>query len=346
MRWSRVHIEAIGYELPGEKVRSLDLEARLAPVYDALRLQPGQLEALTGIRERRMWPEGTRMAPSATAAARKALQESGLAASDLGAVVYAGVCKDDLEPATACAVAAALGTSPDAWVFDIANACLGVLNGMVEIANRIELGQIKAGLVVASESSRHIVERTIERLLGTPSLDEFRNCIATLTGGSGAVAVLLTDASIAKSSHRLLGGAALSAPQHHELCRWGPPMGLLGEMPSVANTDASAILGHGVDLGKRTWARFLGNLDWQQDDVDRVICHQVGGGNRRAILGSLGVAEEKDFSTFPTLGNMGTVALPATAAIASQVGFLKSGHKVAFLGIGSGLNCLMLGVQW
>src|SRR4051794_1592860 len=147
MRWSRVHIEAIGYEIPEERVRSTDLEARLAPLYDALRLQPGQLEALTGIRERRFWPPGQRMAACATKAARKALAQSGVKAEDLGAVIYAAVCRDDLEPATACEVAHALGTSPDAWIFDLSNACLGVMNGMVEIANRIELGQIRAGLV-------------------------------------------------------------------------------------------------------------------------------------------------------------------------------------------------------
>jgi len=346
MRWSRVHLEAIAYELPAERVRSAEIEARLAPLYEALRLQPGQLEALTGIRERRVWPSGTRMAPVAAAAARKALAQCGLDAEALGAVIYAGVCRDDLEPATACRVAAEIGAPPEAWVYDISNACLGAINGMVEIANRIELGQIRAGVVVAAESSRHIVEETIRRLLGRPSLEEMRLCLATLTGGSGAVAVILADGSIARAPTRLLGGAGLSAPAHHGLCRWGPPEGLLGERPSVANTDASQILTHGVELGRRTWARFLETMGWTAAEVDKVICHQVGGGNRRAILGALGIDERRDFSTYPTLGNMGTVALPATAAIAAQAGFLKPGDRVGFLGIGSGLNCLMLGLQW
>jgi len=347
MRWSRVYIEAIGYELPDERVRSTDLEARLAPLYDALRLQPGQLEALTGIRERRFWPQGQRMAPCAAQAARKALAQTAVTPADLGAVIYAGVCRDDLEPATACGVADAIGTSPDAWIFDVSNACLGVLNGMVEIANRIELGQIRAGVVVASESSRHIVEQTLARLLAAPGLDELKACLATLTGGSGAAAVVLSDGSFGNAAaHRLLGGAALSAPRHHELCRWGPPEGLLGERPSVANTDAAAILANGVDLGRHTWERFTQELGWSAETLDRVICHQVGGSHRRSILSSLGLADGKDFSTFPTLGNMGTVALPATAAIAAQAGFLRSGDRVGFLGIGSGLNCLMLGVQW
>ncbi|MHB1559906.1 MAG: 3-oxoacyl-[acyl-carrier-protein] synthase III C-terminal domain-containing protein, partial [Isosphaeraceae bacterium] len=54
----------------------------------------------------------------------------------------------------------------------------------------------------------------------------------------------------------------------------------------------------------------------------------------------------KDFSTFPYLGNMGTVSLPLSAALAEERQHLVSGDRVAFLGIGSGLNCMMLGLDW
>ena len=55
---------------------------------------------------------------------------------------------------------------------------------------------------------------------------------------------------------------------------------------------------------------------------------------------------EQDFVTYDSLGNTGTVALPISAAIAQERGFLASGQRVAFLGIGSGLNCMMMGVEW
>ena len=58
MNYSRVFIDAIGYELPAEVVTTQELEARLRPVYQALRLAEGQLEALTGIAERRWWEPG------------------------------------------------------------------------------------------------------------------------------------------------------------------------------------------------------------------------------------------------------------------------------------------------
>ena len=85
---------------------------------------------------------------------------------------------------------------------------------------------------------------------------------------------------------------------------------------------------------------------WRTSDVDRVICHQVGSGHRREVLSALGVDETRDFSTFADLGNIGTVSVPLTAARAAEEGFLRAGDRVGLLGIGSGLNCLMLGVQW
>ena len=55
MNYTSVHINSFGYELAPVVVTSAELEARIAPVYEKLRIAPGQLEALTGINERRWW---------------------------------------------------------------------------------------------------------------------------------------------------------------------------------------------------------------------------------------------------------------------------------------------------
>jgi len=156
--FNEVYLAALGYELGPEVVTTAELEDRLAPVYGKLGILPGQLEAWTGIVERRWWQQGAGIATGAILAARKALANSTVRPADLGAVIYAGVCRENFEPATACAVADALGVRGDATVYDLSNACLGVLNGMIDIANRIELGQIRAGLVVSCESAREINE--------------------------------------------------------------------------------------------------------------------------------------------------------------------------------------------
>ena len=399
MRYSRVHMESIGYQLAPVVVTTDELEQRLSPLYDVLHIAPGQLEALTGIAERRWWEEGHLLSDGAANAARRAMQQSNVEPRDIEALVYTGVCRENFEPATACAVAAQLDISTDANVYDTSNPCLGVLNGIIDIANRIELKQIRAGMVVSCESSREIVNIVIERMLKDKSMDTFTQSLATLTGGSGAVAVLLTDGSFDNPhTHRLRGAVTKAAPEHHRLCRWGItltpvalgelmfspdkllnaidqvmepdalpsamrelmtheklPPALLNIMPSeklpaaltqFMSTDSVAVLKHGAKLGVRTWGAFLTKMGWARDQVDKVICHQVGEGHRATILNALGIDPSKDFSTFRHLGNIGTVSVPLTAAIAHQRQFLKPGDRVSFLGIGSGLNCLMLGWEW
>jgi len=352
LKYSRVYLTALGYELGPQVVTSAELEERLAPVYKHLNLHPGQLEAWTGIAERRWWQPDARLSAGAAVAAQKALSKSGVRASDLGVLIYAGVCRENFEPATACAVADALGVKGGASVYDLSNACLGVLNGMLDIANRIELGQIRAGLVVSCESAREINEIMLERMLGEVSMDQFAEALATFTGGSGAVAMLLTDGSFhgdskeKKAGHRLLGAVSQVAPEHHRLCRWGLEASDGLQHVQYMSTDSVSVLKYGVQLGQQTWQVFLKELGWTASQVDRVICHQVGSGHQDAILRSLQVPKEKDYVTYRFLGNMGTAALPVTAAIAEERGVLKAGQRVGFLGIGSGLTCLMVGLEW
>lgn len=346
MRWERVCVEAIAYELPDQIVQSDVLEARLAPLYRRFHLGAGQVQALTGIRERRVWDDAPELSRRAAAAARKAMAQAGLAPEDVGALIYGSVNRENLEPATACPVADQLGIRGDALVMDVANACLGVLNGMAIVADMIELGRIRAGIVVAAETSREIVDDTIERMLRDASMETFRLCIASLTGGSGAVAVVLMDSRDSVTGRRLVGGASLSAPEHHRIARWGPSEGLLGRSPWVMETDATAVLKHGVALGKRTFAKLLATLDWTADDLDKTICHQVGSGHRSQVLSAMGIPKHKDFITYETLGNIGPVSLPLTAAMADEQGFFDPGDRVGFLGIGTGLNCFMMGLEW
>ena len=71
-----------------------------------------------------------------------------------------------------------------------------------------------------------------------------------------------------------------------------------------------------------------------------------GSTHRRKLYEALGLDEAKDFSTFETLGNTGSVALPVTLAQAVAAGAVREGDRVALLGIGSGLNSLMLALEW
>jgi 3-oxoacyl-[acyl-carrier-protein] synthase-3 len=346
MLYNNVYLDAFGYELPPNVITSDDLENRLEPFYEALHFQKGQLEAITGIRERRFWDAGFKMHAGAVRAGEKALEATHVSPADIGMLIYGGVCRDNLEPATACAVAHGLGLGSETQLYDVSNACLGILNGIVQVANAIELGHILAGLIVSCESARQIIDITIDRLLKTRDMEVFKKTIATLTGGSGAVAVILTAASLSSSGHRILGGAARSAAAHHQLCVWGPDTGMPASGLHVMETDSVAVLQNGVTLGIETFKAFNKELCWSDEQPDKIICHQVGATHQRTILDAIGIPKSKDFTTFAYLGNIGTVSLPITAAIAHEREFLLKGDIVGFLGIGSGLNCLMLGLKW
>ena len=346
MNYSKVEITAIGYELAPIVVSSDELEARLIPMMKRLHIPEGQLEFLTGISERRWWPPNTPVSQGAITAGKKAIATAGVPLADIGSVIYCGVCRELYEPATACRVAHGLGIRDSTAVYDISNACLGVLNGILEVANRIELGQIRAGLVVSCETAREINDTMIERMLQMDDMKTFTTALATLTGGSGAVAVLLTDGSFNNNEgHQLLGGVIQVAPEHHELCRWGIEKNN-GTYRPFMSTDSVAVLKHGLKLVAHTWDIFLQEMEWTRDEIDRVICHQIGSLHQNEILKNIDVPPGKDFTTFEHLGNIGTVSLPMTAAIADERGVIERGDKVSFLGIGSGLNCMMLGWEW
>lgn len=347
MKYNNVFMNAIGYHLPEEVVSTQAIEERIQPVYDTLRIPVGQLEQMTGIKERRWWPQNYKVADGAAVAAINALDQTPFSADDLDILIYAGVCRDYYEPATACAVANELGMKDSAMVYDLSNACLGVLNGIVEIANRIELGQVDVGMVVSCESSRDINEDTIAKMLENRNIDFFKQTLATLTGGSGAVAIVLSNDTMASSaSHRIIGGANRSDNRQHELCRWGVRRLPERMLEQFLSTDAIGVMKYGVQLGVKTFAALLAELKWAHEAIDKTISHQVSRGHRASILKALGLKEACDFPTFDRLGNMGTVSLPLSAAMANEQGFLVKGDRVGFLGIGSGLNCLMLGVEW
>ena len=346
----QVHLASIGIEMAPEVVTSAAIEETLAPAWQTMGIAPGQLEHLTGVAERRWWPKKTSISEMSARACQHALDQANMTGDQIDRLSYTGVCRESYEPATGCAVAAKLELPMDVEIHDISNACLGSMDGIVLASDAIRLGRIDAALVVCCESAREIVEIAQQKLLHTPKMDHFISTLATLTGGSGAAAMLLVSSRISTAGPRLLGTAHGTDPRWYSLCRWGVEVDPEQDHPAARiefmETDSIGVLQHGIELGTRTWRRFLEQMQWSPADVDRTICHQVGSAHRQKILPSLGLSEQNDFITYPFLGNMGTVSIPMTAAIAAERGILEAGNKVTFLGIGSGLVCRMIGWEW
>ncbi|MBT5552069.1 MAG: 3-oxoacyl-ACP synthase III [Nitrospina sp.] len=348
MHFEKVFIEGLAYHLPDNIVTSNEIEERLAPLYERLKLPEGRLELMSGIQERRFWEKGVFPSQVATVAGKKAIAQSGVDPKQIGCLISASVCRDFLEPSTASVIHNNLKLPGEAFVFDVSNACLGVLNGMSIIASMIEQNQILAGLVVAGENGGPLVNNTIETLLARKDItrNEVKSSFASLTIGSSAVGVVLAHEKVAKQGHRLLGGVSMAETQFNHLCRGSDDSGAGGEWSPLMDTDSETLMKEGCRLAGKTWARTREVLGWSNEEVNRVFCHQVGKGHRKLMYESVGLDPEKDFSTLEFLGNTGSASLPTTLAMGIEKNVLKSGDKAALLGIGSGLNCLMMGVEW
>ncbi len=347
MRYRRVCVEAFAHTLPPHVVTSVELERRLTPVYERLGLPHGRLELMTGIRERRFFDPGTRPGTVSCETALKALAQAGLERRDYGLLVHGSVCRDQMEPATACRVHQACRMPVGCPAIDVSNACLGLLSGLLLIADQIELGRIRAGVVVGTETGRDLVESTVDWLATDPNVTrkDGKRAFASLTSGSGSAAIVLCDESISRRKARLLGGAVLTDTTHNQLCAGGLEAGR-GDGRPLMDTDSEGLLHAGVNLALGTWDRFLTNLGWSPNDVQKTVTHQVGRQHRKLLLDGLNLPESLDYPTVEFLGNTGAVALPTAASLAIETGHIQPGDTVAMLGIGSGLSCTMLGMEW
>ena len=348
MQYQNVCLEAVSYCLPDETVSSEEIERRLEPLYRRLRLPEGRLELMSGIRERRFWEPGVLPSDKSIASGELAVAAAGIDRDRIGALIHGSVCRDYLEPATACRVHHGLGLSRRCVLYDVSNACLGLMNGILQAANMIELGQVPAALVLGTESSRPLVETTIEALNRDLSLtrSSIKSAIASLTIGSASSAVLLTHRELSRTGNRLLAAAVRANTDFHQLCQSGRDEAVGSGMQPLMETDSEQLMREGIATGVETFRDFLDEARWQPADIGRTFCHQVGAVHRKMMLESLGLASERDFVTFPWLGNTGSVALPVTLAIGLQGGHVQAGDRIAMLGIGSGINCVMLAVQW
>lgn len=343
MRFRNVFLESIVAALPPVVLTSAALEERLRPLYDRLKLPFGRLELMTGIKERRLWEPGTLPSEASARAVRAVLGKTAVPLAAMGVLVHGAVSRDMLEPATAAFVHRSSGLPAEMQVLDVSNACLGFLNACTLVGGLIESGQIRAGIVTCGENGGPLIEETIRRLCeGDLDRQQIKPFFANLTIGSAAVAAVLCHRDLApEGAPRLVGGVARAATEHSALCQGDHTRGNALAM----QTDSEQLLLAGVETARATWIDLGRELGLAEKDFDRFVCHQVGVMHRRRLYETLGLDPAKDFSTFEQFGNTGSAALPLTLVRAREAGFIAAGHRVGLLGIGSGINCVMLALE-
>jgi 3-oxoacyl-[acyl-carrier-protein] synthase III len=339
MHFSNVAIESVVYDLPPHIVTSGELEDRLAEVTARLKLPANPIQPLTGIAERRFWDEGVPVHQVAARAARRAIAAAGIEPEQVGLLINTSICKDFLEPSMASLIHGDVGLEPECMNFDLANACLGFMNG-IEVAGRmIDAGLVDYALLVDGESARDVVESTVRCLLDPETTaQDFWDSFATLTLGSAAVAMVLARADLSWTLHRVNGCVTLADTTQNRLS--------VGTAERMV-TDSTHLMKTGVNLAKKTWTLASDRLAaWSPTSIGQFICHQVGHAHMAALSDALGIDLAKCFLTYPQHGNVGPAAVPLTLAMADEAGRLRPGDHVALMGIGSGLNVTMMSVTW
>lgn len=313
-------------------VPSSDFDGRLAHTYERLGMRLGTLEDVAGIKQRRWWPEGVTFQEVAAQAGEAAIVKAGIDRSRIGLVIDTSVCRDRLEPSAAVTVHHLLGLAPSCLNFDLANACLGFMNGIQLAGTMIDAGVVTYALIVDGEGSREVQENTLERLAGPEtSMEELYAEFATLTLGSGATAMVLGPADAHPDGHRVTKGVARAATEHHELC-----VGSLEQM----RTDTSKLLDAGLELAELVWTQ----VDPTWREMDWYIIHQVSEVHTNELCKRLGIDMELAPLTFPEFGNMGPASVPYTLAVTQPE--ITRGERVLLLGIGSGINTSALEILW
>ena len=334
-RLANVAVLSVGAVEAPIVVPSSAFDARLSETYQRVGMRSGMLEELAGVRERRWWPEDVSFADAAAMAGAKALAEAGITPAQIGVMINTSVSRAYLEPSTAVAVHHQLGLPTSCLNFDLANACLGFVNGIQLVGTMIDAGQVDYALLVDAEGSRYTQETTLNRLAAPDATaDDMRAQFATLTLGSGAAAMVLGRADQHPEGHRVLGGVSRAGTEHHDLC--------VGDL-NLMRTDSKKLFQAGLALALDTWRDAAGaGFDWSE--VDYFIAHQTSVVHLRAMAAALGVPEDRFPMTLPNYGNIGPAAVPFT--LAQQIDVLAPGMRLLLLGIGSGLNTSYAEIIW
>jgi 3-oxoacyl-[acyl-carrier-protein] synthase-3 len=272
----KIRIEALGVRLPEKAVTT---EALLA----TCRRRPRcDFERITGVRERRV-ADGEFASDLAVGAARRALAMSRYRAEDLDAVVCTSISKHnrpgefDLEPATAVTVRRAIGANR-ALVFDVVNACAGMLNGVYVLQGLIRSGAIRCGMVVSGEQNMPLVETAAREI--RHRLDPQ---MASLTlGDCGAAIVVDASPDPAAGFHRL---DLVTGAKHDHYCHSRPSSKGPG---GVLITNPRGLQRKGAEHFPAYLKAALDATGWTVADLHHVIPHQV---SVRAIRQGIKVVE-------------------------------------------------------
>lgn len=343
-----VRIAGIGSYIPERLMRNDDVLERLRTSSQSY-LEPAQLETLlakarhkmekAGCRDR-YWCAPEQWSPDIAAhASRAALKDAGIAPSELDFIIYTGMAKALLEPATAHILKAAIGAD-NANVIDTQDACVAFIKSLDLASALIQTGRIRNALVVCGERDSDFANFRCK----TP--EELDWTFGSLTIGDGAGAFVLQETT---------DEAYVSDPAHWQFRyklrpnSWSTcTVGLNyshGEFGRI-NSHSRRLFEQGQEVGNALVRQVFSEDQFRGIKFDNLFCHEVSRAVEEAFLAGLGAAgvaiPPTHRSFFPEFGNVGSASLPVGVCLAVREGRLRRGDLSAYICPSAGVQAGML----
>jgi len=314
-------ISALGCHVPAGVLTNQDLEKMVETNNQWI------LER-TGISERHIAAPEIATSDMAAEAARIALAQRGIDASELDTIIVCTVTPDMLFPATACLVQNRIGAR-GAWGFDLVAACSGFIYGLTTAAHLVMAGTHKKVLVIGADTMSRIIDYT-----------DRATCVLF---GDGAGAMLVEAAGEGeegflgfKNEIDGSGGDYLKMPAGGS------------RMPSTHETvdarmhfvkqDGSQVFKYAVRKMEELCITLLEEHKVDPKDVKLLIPHQA---NRRIIMSvaeRMGMDADRVVINIDRFGNTTAATIPLATRDAVEAGRLKKGDLVLFAAVGAGFT--------
>jgi 3-oxoacyl-[acyl-carrier-protein] synthase-3 len=325
----RAKITALGTYVPPRLLTNDDLEKMVETSNEWIMER-------TGIRERHIADKGVATSDLAVEAARRALAERGVAATDLDALFVATVTPDMFFPSTACLVQHELGAK-GAWGFDLSAACSAFVYALQTGAQFIATGAHKKVMVIGADVMSSIIDYT-----------DRATCVIF---GDGAGAVILEPAEddsvgIFDFIHEVdgSGGCSLYMPGGGSL--HPSSQETVEKRMHYVHQDGQAVFKFAVRKQADVCERILKRNGLKGSDIDAFIPHQA---NRRIITATadrLGLKPESVIINIDRYGNTTAGTIPLAMETARQEGKLKKGNLVLLASVGAGFTVGATLLRW
>ena len=273
----------------------------------------------TGIRSRYIAADGETTASLATDAARRALEDAGIPASEIDLIVLATATPDQTFPSSATKVQAALGID-DCVAFDVHAVCTGFLYAVSVADAMLRAGNGRSALVIGAETFSRILD-----------WDDRTTCVLF---GDGAGALVLR----AEEGERGILATKLHADGRHNdllFVDGGPSTtGTVGKL----RMRGREVFRHAVVNLADVMGEVLGAASLSADEVDWVVPHQANARILDATAKKLGLPSEKVVVTVDRHANTSAASVPLALDVAVKDGRIKRGDIVVLEAMGGGFT--------